>query len=74
MALLVTMRQWFEIAYLVIPSGIVGTLLWNYGSQHLPGAATGAFLYFIPVVVFCGALMLAGVAIAQFGASLFGYR
>lgn len=32
----------------------------------LPGAATGTFLYLIPVVA-GGALMLAGVAAAQFG-------
>lgn len=84
-------RQWFEIVYLVIPNGILGTLLWNYGSSHLPGAATGAFLYLIPVIaVICGALilgeavtpaiviggalMLAGVAIAQFGANFLRYR
>jgi drug/metabolite transporter (DMT)-like permease len=77
-------RNWLEIAYLVVPNGILGTLLWNYGSKHLPGAATGAFLYLIPVIaVACGALLLgeavttaivlggllilAGVAIAQFG-------
>jgi drug/metabolite transporter (DMT)-like permease len=77
-------RQWLEMAYLVIPNGVLGTLLWNYGSKQLPGAMTGAFLYLIPVVaVICGALildeaitvwvlaggalMLAGVAIAQFG-------
>ncbi len=77
-------RQWFELLFLVIASGLLGTLFWNYGSKHLPGAATGAFLYLIPVIaviagalvlgeaitiwiVAGGALMLAGVAIAQFG-------
>jgi drug/metabolite transporter (DMT)-like permease len=77
-------RQWFELLFLVVASGLLGTLFWNYGSKHLPGAATGAFLYLIPVVaviagalildeaitiwiVTGGALMLAGVAIAQFG-------
>jgi drug/metabolite transporter (DMT)-like permease len=77
-------RQWLEMAYLVIPNGVLGTLLWNYGSKQLPGAVTGAFLYLIPVIaVICGALvldeaitpwivaggalMLGGVAIAQFG-------
>lgn len=52
-------RQWLEIAYLVIPNGIVGTMLWNYGTRHLSGASTGAFLYLIPVVaVISGALVL----------------
>jgi drug/metabolite transporter (DMT)-like permease len=78
------MRQWLELAFLVIPNGIVATMLWNYGAKHLPGAMAGAFLFLLPVIaVICGALildeavtvwivaggalMLAGVAIAQFG-------
>jgi drug/metabolite transporter (DMT)-like permease len=84
-------RQWAELMYLVIPNGILGTMLWNYGTKHLGGASTGAFLYLIPVVaVICGslilaepitaqivmggALILAGVALAQFGATLFRAR
>jgi drug/metabolite transporter (DMT)-like permease len=80
-------RQWAELMYLVIPNGILGTMLWNYGTKHLGGASTGAFLYLIPVVaVICGAiilsepvtpqivaggaLILAGVALAQFGPNL----
>ncbi len=78
------LRQWLEITYLVIPNGIVGTMLWNYGTKHLSGASTGAFLYLIPVVAVAsgalvlgeaitlpivagGLLILAGVAIAEFG-------
>jgi drug/metabolite transporter (DMT)-like permease len=81
------LRQWAELVYLIGPSGLIGTLLWNYGSKNLTGAATGMFLYLIPVVaVACGALilaepvtvnivlggllMLAGVAVVQFGPSL----
>jgi drug/metabolite transporter (DMT)-like permease len=81
-------RQWFEVAYLVLPSGIIGTLLWNYGSKHLSGGVTGSFLYLIPVVavvggalvlgeavtiyvVAGGALILTGVALAQFGPLVF---
>jgi drug/metabolite transporter (DMT)-like permease len=84
LALSLDSRQWFELMFLVIASGLLGTLFWNYGSKHMPGAATGAFLYLIPVIavilgalildeavtvwiVAGGALMLAGVAIAQFG-------
>jgi drug/metabolite transporter (DMT)-like permease len=84
-------QQWAELLYLVIPNGILGTMLWNYGTKHLTGASTGAFLYLIPVVaVACGAamlaepvtvsivigglLILAGVALAQFGANLFAAR
>ena len=80
-------RQWAELFYLVIPNGILGTLLWNYGSKYLAGAVTGTFLYLIPVIavtsgalilaepvtlniVMGGALMLAGVAAAQFGPRL----
>jgi drug/metabolite transporter (DMT)-like permease len=48
-------RQWAELMYLVIPNGILGTMLWNYGAQRLSQGATGAFLYLIPVVaIACG--------------------
>ena len=48
-------RQWAEILYLVIPNGILGTMLWNFGTARLSGASTGAFLYLIPVIaIFCG--------------------
>lgn len=87
LALRLDARQWAELVYLTLASGIVGTLLWNYGTKHLAGAVTGSFLYLIPVIaVICGALildeevtvyivaggllMLAGVAIAQFGPAL----
>jgi drug/metabolite transporter (DMT)-like permease len=48
-------RQWAELLYLVIPNGILGTVLWNYGAQRLSQGATGAFLYLIPVIaIVCG--------------------
>lgn len=54
------LRQWAELIYLVLASGIGGTLLWNYGSKHLSGTTAGTFLYLIPVVaVASGALVLA---------------
>ena len=54
------LRQWAELIYLVLASGIGGTLLWNYGSKHLSGTTAGTFLYLIPVVaVASGALILA---------------
>jgi drug/metabolite transporter (DMT)-like permease len=53
-------RQWAELIYLVLASGIGGTLMWNYGTKHLSGTAAGTFLYLIPVIaVACGALILA---------------
>lgn len=84
-------RQWAELLFLVIPNGVLGVLLWNYGSHRLSGAATGSFLYLVPVIaVVCGALvldeqvtlnivaggalMLAGVAVAQFGPAIFMRR
>ncbi|MCB1380679.1 MAG: DMT family transporter [Alphaproteobacteria bacterium] len=83
--------QWAELVYLVLGSGLAGTLMWNYGTKQLSGSAAGTFLYLIPVVaVICGALvlaepvtinivmggalMLAGVAAAQFGPILRGRR
>jgi drug/metabolite transporter (DMT)-like permease len=79
--------QWAEIIFLALGSGLIGTMLWNYGAKHLPGALTGSFLYLIPVIAVVagwlilneaitmhliagGLLMLAGVAIAQFGPNL----
>lgn len=53
------LRQWMEVVYLVIASGIGGTLLWNYGAKNLSSTAAGTFLYLIPVVaVAAGALVL----------------
>jgi drug/metabolite transporter (DMT)-like permease len=53
------LRQWMEVLYLVLASGIGGTLLWNYGAKHLSSTAAGTFLYLIPVVaVTAGALVL----------------
>ncbi|WP_161957372.1 DMT family transporter [Aestuariivirga litoralis] len=54
-----SLRQWAEVAYLVLVTGLGGTMLWNYGSKHLSSTAAGTFLYLIPVVaVVAGALML----------------
>lgn len=52
-------RPWAEIVYLAIFNSLLGTVLWNFGSRHLPGAAVGSFLYLLPVVaVVAGSLML----------------
>lgn len=86
-----TGQQWAEIIFLALGSGLAGTMLWNYGARHLPGALTGSFLYLIPVIavvaawfilaepitahlVVGGMVMLAGVAIAQFGPVLIGRK
>lgn len=51
--------QWCEVAYLVLASGLGGTMLWNYGAKHLSSTAAGTFLYLIPVIaVAAGAMML----------------
>lgn len=58
-AALLDRRQWLELAWLVIPNGILGTVMWNYGAGRLPGATAGAFLYLIPVIAVCtGAIVL----------------
>src|SRR4051794_9204111 len=52
-------REWAEMLYLVVPYGILGTVLWNFGASRMSGAATGAFLYLIPVIaVASGAIVL----------------
>jgi drug/metabolite transporter (DMT)-like permease len=75
-------RTWAELFYLAAFNTLIGTVLWNYGTRHLPGAVVGAFLYLLPVVaviagwlvlaepitpwlVAGGAIMMAGVALAQ---------
>ena len=53
------LRQWAEVAWLVLASGLAGTMFWNFGSKHLSSTAAGTFLYLIPVVaVAAGALGL----------------
>jgi drug/metabolite transporter (DMT)-like permease len=54
-----SLQQWLEMGYLVVASGLGGTMLWNYGAKHLSSTAAGTFLYLIPVVaVVSGALLL----------------
>jgi O-acetylserine/cysteine efflux transporter len=53
-------REWAEMAYLVIPYGVLGTVLWNYGAGELSGAATGTFLYLIPVIAVAGGAIVLG--------------
>lgn len=79
-----TARTWAEIVYLAAFNSLLGAVLWNYGTRHLPGAAVGSFLYLLPVIAVAaaylilgepvtpwlvagGAIMLAGVALAQSG-------
>jgi drug/metabolite transporter (DMT)-like permease len=79
-----TMKSWFDMAYIVIPSTFIGAITWNFAAARMPSAAAGAFLYLVPVIGVAagaamlsetitpnmlagGALILAGVAIAQFG-------
>lgn len=50
-------RQWLELLYLAIPGGLIGTLLWNFGARHVSAAATGAFLYLIPVIAVTAAAL-----------------
>lgn len=53
------LRQWAEVTYLVVASGLGGTIMWNYGMKHLSSTIAGTFLYLIPVVaVIAGALLL----------------
>jgi drug/metabolite transporter (DMT)-like permease len=77
-------RSWLELGYIVILSTMVASISWNWAAARLTAAASGAFLYLIPIIgvaagalmlgehvtpgmVTGGALILAGVAIAQFG-------
>lgn len=77
-------RSWAELGYIAIISTMVCAVTWNYAASRMRAAASGAFLYLIPIIgvaagaiilrehitsgmVAGGALILAGVAISQFG-------
>jgi drug/metabolite transporter (DMT)-like permease len=79
-----TPRSWLELGYIAIISTMICSLTWNYAASRMKAAASGAFLYLIPIIgvaagalilrehvtsgmVMGGALILIGVAIAQFG-------
>ncbi|MFO1132720.1 MAG: DMT family transporter [Hyphomicrobiales bacterium] len=79
-----TPRSWAELGYIAIISTMVCSFTWNYAASRMRAAASGAFLYLIPIIgvaagalilseqvtsgmVMGGALILIGVAIAQFG-------
>ena len=80
-------RSWLELGYIAIISTMVSSITWNWAAARLTAAASGAFLYLIPIIgvaagavllreqvtsgmVTGGALILLGVAIAQFGGRL----
>ncbi|MCA3561051.1 MAG: DMT family transporter [Aestuariivirga sp.] len=82
-----TARSWLELGYIAIISTMLCSVTWNYAASRMRAAASGAFLYLIPIIgvaagavilsehvtsgmVMGGALILIGVAIAQFGGRL----
>ena len=53
-------RTWAELFYLAAFNSLLGAVLWNFGTRHLPGAVVGSFLYLLPVIaVAAGYLILA---------------
>lgn len=78
------LRSWLELAYIAILSTMIASISWNWAAARMTAAASGAFLYLIPIIGVAagalilgeevtpamltgGVLILAGVAIAQFG-------
>ena len=54
-----SLRNWLDMAYIVVPSTLISAITWNYGASRLPAAASGAFIYLVPIIgVFSGAAML----------------
>ncbi len=79
-----SIRSWLELGYIAILSTMVCSITWNYAASRMKAAASGAFLYLVPILgvgagalilgehvtsgmLMGGALILIGVAIAQFG-------
>lgn len=58
--------SWLEIGYLALFNTILGSMLWNYGTRHLPGAAAGSFLYLVPVVAVLAGFLWLGEPITLF--------
>jgi drug/metabolite transporter (DMT)-like permease len=56
-------REWAEVLYLIIPYAVVGTVLWNFGASRLSGAATGAYLYLIPIIAVASGTVVLGEAV-----------
>ena len=52
-------RSWLELGYIAIISTMVASITWNWAASRLTAAASGAFLYLIPIIgVAAGALIL----------------
>jgi drug/metabolite transporter (DMT)-like permease len=41
-------------------NSLLGAVLWNYGTRHLPGAVAGSFLYLLPVVAVAAGFLILG--------------
>jgi len=55
-----TARNWLDMAFLAGLSTFIATITWNYGASRLPAAASGAFIYLVPIAgVAAGAAILA---------------
>ncbi len=82
-------RNWLDMAYIAVLSTFIATITWNYGAARLSAAASGAFIYLVPIIGVAagatmlretvtpgmmagGALIIAGVAIAQIGPRMQG--
>lgn len=82
-----TTRSWLDLGYIAIISTMLCSITWNYAASRMKAAASGAFLYLVPILgvgggaiilgehvtsgmLMGGALILLGVAIAQFGDKL----
>jgi len=48
------------LALLILGSGIVGAVLWNWGLARVPGGRGAAFIYLIPLVGVVGGVVLLG--------------
>ena len=58
--------SWLEILYLAVFNSIVGNVLWTYGTQHLPGASVGSFLYLMPVFAVAAGFLWLGEPITPY--------
>jgi drug/metabolite transporter (DMT)-like permease len=53
-------RTWAELVYLAALNSLLGMVLWNYGTRHLPAAVAGSALYLLPVVAVSAGYLVLG--------------
>lgn len=55
-----SLATWAELLYLAAGNSLLGAVLWNHGSRHLPAALVGSFLYLLPAIAVAAGYLILG--------------